>query len=136
MNSTSIPLVAALALVPLIAACAAFMPEREFDGAQMFAQNCAACHGADGTGSRAMGIAMEPPATDLTRIATRNGGTFPWNSVMSTIDGFGQGGHNGAMPAFGDGDLGEPVLIENNGVSTPVPAGLLAVANYVYGLQK
>ncbi|ARO13983.1 cytochrome C family protein [Ketogulonicigenium robustum] len=136
MTTTRIPLIAAIVCLPLITACAIFSTEREFDGAQMFMANCASCHGRDATGSVAMGLNLTPPASDLTTISARNGGNFPWNSVLSTIDGFGQGGHNGAMPAFGEGDLGEPVLIERDGASIPVPAGLLALGTYVFSLQK
>ena len=56
----------------LLAACSMTeMPEAP-EGARLFADNCAACHGADATGAgpETLGIGKVPP--DLTQIAARN----------------------------------------------------------------
>jgi hypothetical protein len=61
---------------------------------------------------------------------------FPRDAVMSTIDGYGRaGGSHGAMPEFGAGDLGPLVQVEADGLSTPVPADLLALTNYLESIQ-
>ncbi len=55
------------------------------DGAELFANHCAICHGADGQGRGAVsGQLMWSPA-DLTRIATRRGGQFPDDEVFELI---------------------------------------------------
>ena len=120
---------AALAL----AACV----EEPIDGRTAYLENCAACHGADGTGDgpAARGLATAPP--DLTMIAARNGGVFPTNQVMSTIDGLDRGEHfSAAMPEFGAGDMGETVIVEQDGLGTPVPMQLLVLTEYLQAIQK
>ncbi len=102
-----------------------------------FMEDCSGCHGPTGEGSLALGLDLDPPAPDLTTLAARNGGVFPRDYVMSTIDGLMRGAHfSDAMPVFGEGDLGDTVIIENpDGTGTPVPTRLLALADYVESLQ-
>ena len=55
---------------------------------------------------------------------------------MTTIDGLSR--HNqltAAMPEFGAGDLGPIVQVEEDGLSTPIPADLIALANYLESIQ-
>ena len=122
-------LTAALALTACV--------EEPIDGRTAFLDNCAGCHGADGTGDgvAARGLAVAPP--DLTRIAARNGGIFPTNQVMSAIDGLDRGAHFSAgMPEFGAGDMGDTVIVENNGLGTPVPMQLLLLTEYLESIQQ
>ncbi|CTQ34781.1 c-type cytochrome [Jannaschia rubra] len=124
-------------LVPaalLLAACndqgrlpdeASIAPAR---GAALFAEGCASCHGADGTGGQ---------GPDLTGITAAAGGTFPRDRVMAQIDGLGRHGDPDAvMPEFGAAGMGNTVIVEENGIGTPVPADLLALANYLETLQR
>lgn len=124
---------ALIALLPL-AACIAEDPA---DGGRAFAENCAACHGADGTGNGPAARALSVTPPDLTGISARNGGSFPRDAVMSKIDGYQiDGAHSGAMPEFGAGDLGEVVIVDNDGLGMPVPLTLLVLTDYVESLQK
>jgi mono/diheme cytochrome c family protein len=118
----------------LLAAC---VEEAEVSPRAAFMADCSGCHGPTGEGSALLGLALDPPAPDLTGLAARNGGVFPRDYVMSTIDGFARGAHfSPAMPEFGAGDMGETVIIENpDGTGTPVPTRLLALADYVESLQ-
>ena len=116
-----------------LAACV----EEPVDGPTAYMENCASCHGADakGDGPVARDLTTSPP--DLTMIAARNGGTFPTDQVMSTIDGLDRGTHfSAAMPEFGAGDLGETVIVENDGLGTPVPMKLLVLTEYLESLQQ
>lgn len=72
----------------LSSASAAFTEELSAsNGAQLFRQYCASCHGrnAEGNGPVAPFFRLLPP--DLTRIALRSGGTFPAERIRRIIDG-------------------------------------------------
>ncbi len=116
-----------------LAACV----EEPIDGRTAYLENCASCHGLDakGDGPMARGLTTAPP--DLTMIASRNGGVFPTDQVMSTIDGLDRGEHfSAAMPEFGAGDMGATVIVEEDGLGTPVPMQLLALAEYLESIQQ
>ena len=56
-------------------------------GAELYEEYCAQCHGPDGSGK---GEAMEfshaePP--DLRTLSKRNGGAFPFEAIIETVDG-------------------------------------------------
>ena len=107
------------------------------DGRSAFLENCAACHGSDARGNGPAAAGLEVPPPDLTMIAARNGGVFPRDRVMSTIDGLDRGAHfSTAMPEFGAGDLGDTVIVEDGGLGTPVPMQLLALTDYLESLQQ
>lgn len=107
--------------------------EETVDGRQAFMEDCAACHGSDGRGAGEFGEMLIKQPPDLTTLAARNGGTFPTDYVMSTIDGFHRdGSFSAAMPEFGAGDMGDTIMVG----STPVPARLWALANYLQSIQR
>lgn len=56
-------------------------------GQAEFLNSCAACHGTDGRGDGPMAEVLNTPPADLTQIAERNGGSFPYWKVFATIDG-------------------------------------------------
>lgn len=122
------------ALPPLLllalAACQSGPPTEADVGAErgtaLFARDCAACHGADGTGG------MGPDLTGLGR-----GEAFPEVRVMAQIDGMGRHGDPDAvMPEFGARGLGDTVIVEHDGIGTPVPADLLALTTYLRSIQR
>ena len=111
--------------------------EEPVDGRTAYLENCASCHGNDAMGdgptARALGVA----APALTTISARNGGTFPRDQVMSIIDGLNREPHfSTAMPEFGAGDLGETIIVENDGLGTPVPQKLLVLTEYLESIQR
>ena len=57
------------------------------DGAKLFTDYCAACHGVRGVGDGPMAAALKTKAADLTLIAKRNGGTFPTDQVQAVVAG-------------------------------------------------
>ncbi len=126
-------------LAPLaLTACVPADPHPEVSGRNAFLESCAACHGLDGRGNGPTAGGLDPRPADLTAIAARNGGAFPRAQVMSIIDGFNRGSHiSAAMPEFGATDLGPTVVVENpDGTGTPVPATLLALADYLESIQR
>ncbi len=48
---------------------------------------CAPCHGVDARGTGPVAASLRQPATDLTRLAARNGGTFPYDDTVAVIAG-------------------------------------------------
>jgi mono/diheme cytochrome c family protein len=75
-----------------------------------FQNYCAVCHGVDaqGTGPMAKYLKLEP--ANLTLLAKKNGGEFPFWQVYRVIDGReGREGHGTReMPIWGDRFLAEP----------------------------
>ncbi len=57
------------------------------DGRQEFQENCAACHGQDGTGKGELAEKLIKRPKDLTVIAKANGGQFPFWRVFDIIAG-------------------------------------------------
>lgn len=102
-----------------------------------YAQYCADCHGDTGKGGGLLAAGLTPKPANLTRLAARNGGTFPTTRVMSQIWGYAGGKGGGVMPAFAP--LMEGVLIPydgGDGIDTPTPERLVALAEYLKALQK
>lgn len=99
-------------------------PMRPVDGAGVFRNYCAACHGADGRGSGPLAKALKQEVPDLTSLAQRNDGAFPAVHVRTTVlfgaDNIVPAQGSKAMPMWGptfheiefDQDLGN-VRLEN-----------------------
>ena len=58
-----------------------------FKGPELFKAYCATCHGKDAKGGGPMAASLRIAPPDLTRIAVRNGGTFPFLQVQKIISG-------------------------------------------------
>ena len=56
-------------------------------GKQLYSKYCASCHGSGGKGDGVVGTMLTPKAADLTQIAKKNGGKFPFYEVMLLING-------------------------------------------------
>lgn len=123
------------AVLGLIAACA---PDAQVTTGRMdFQQLCVDCHGPSGKGDGVMADGLEPRPADITRIAAENGGVFPKARVMSHIYGFTPGRSESPMPAFGDLLEGKTVMYDSgDGIPTPTPWRLVALMEYVEGLQE
>lgn len=82
---------------------------------------------------------LDHPPADLTRISERNGGTFPMVRVMSAIDGYTRrGDRTSVMPELGVVFQEGPLVMvpTGDGVATPTPANLVALAEYLRGIQR
>lgn len=106
-------------------------------GKAVYDENCVMCHGTDGKGDGPLADDLFTAPTDLTRLSVNNAGVFPRVAVLSHIDGYVRGDNSSdAMPEFGPLLVGDNVLLETGeGVVTPTPKPLLAVANYLERLQ-
>jgi mono/diheme cytochrome c family protein len=79
-------------------------PTPASDARQMFDSYCAVCHGKTGVGNGPAASALAKAPADLTRIAARNGGTFPEVRVKRYIEGLDEVPAHGSrdMPMWGD----------------------------------
>jgi mono/diheme cytochrome c family protein len=87
---TTLMLAAALALAASAAQAA------EADGAPLYANHCAACHGARGEGDGPIAALLTVTVPNLRELAKRNGGKFPADAVKAYVDG------RNPRPAHGD----------------------------------
>lgn len=73
------------------------------DGAALFVDACAACHGMDAKGNGPAAVALAVPVPDLTGLALGHGGVFPAAEVEKTITGQGEVAAHGSleMPVWG-----------------------------------
>lgn len=72
------------------------------NGGRTFMRYCALCHGLDGTGLGPLAESLQKMPPDLTKIAERNGGTFPEAKVKEIIETGGVKSHGMmAMLAWG-----------------------------------
>jgi len=71
-------------------------------GDQMFRQFCATCHGADAKGHGPLSSSLKVPPADLTTLARRHGGKFPYSYVSEVLL-FGKVAPHGSqeMPTWG-----------------------------------
>jgi mono/diheme cytochrome c family protein len=62
-------------------------PIPSYDGARLYRENCASCHGQTGAGDGPMVPHLSANPSDLRTLSARNGGAFPYLSVVRQIDG-------------------------------------------------
>lgn len=74
------------------------------DGQRYFRTYCSSCHGRSATGDGPLAKDLKVAPADLTKLSERNGGEFPFEMVIRTIDhGRSVRGHGTQdMPAWGD----------------------------------
>jgi mono/diheme cytochrome c family protein len=73
-------------------------------GSNDFRVYCASCHGLAGKGDGPIASSMRKRPTDLTQLTKKNGGTYPTDVIVKSIDGRTPvAGHGGPdMPVWGD----------------------------------
>ena len=105
-------------------------------GKETYVRYCGACHGPEGKGDGIAGSLMHPKPIDLTQIAKKNGGEFPFMRVMETIDGRNSVRAHGdpQMPVWGE------ILNEQASSDTTrraeVRGRLMAITDYVRSIQE
>lgn len=133
---TLIPLIALITGIAPHVTAQSELPLEEL-GRSIYMDNCTTCHGSTGIGNGPKAAGLTPPPADLTSVAKRHGGKFPWAHVMSEIDGYDRSGDGGAMPEFGENYEGPTIPFDSgDGIMTPTPARLVALAKYLVTLQE
>ena len=127
------PILLVAALLPTIAQSQDADP-----GLEIYLDHCATCHGLDATGNGPTAAVLTLQPTDLTELASKNGGIFPTFRVVARIDGRDPlVAHGSPMPVYGD-------FFEGKGVALADPAGqpimtsqpIVDLVAYLEGLQK
>jgi len=101
-------------------------------GETPFRVYCSSCHGKKALGDGPLAKDLKVTPANLTELAERNGGEFPYDMVVSTIEhGRAVRGHgNKEMPAWGD-------AFELTAQSeAEAKAKIQQLANYLWSLQK
>ena len=129
------------ALTPLALAALLATPapaEEVPKGRQLYLDACATCHGIEGAGDGPMRQILTIAVPDLTGLAARNGGSFPWLTVVHMVDGrTGLHGHGGAMPVFGALLRGDTVAVDGpDGTPVMASARVFALVDYLASLQR
>ena len=136
MQPTTSPAVLAAAFLGLLLAPAARAAELAGDpGRAMYLRYCSACHGPAGKGDGIAGTFMTPKPADLTQIAAKRGGTFPFQAVMAYVDGTKDVRAHGdpAMPVWGETFRAESAC--DMGRRVEVQGKLMLITDYVRSIQ-
>ncbi len=125
------------ALIPLLV-CLAQPALAQDLGEQTYFEACGGCHGeaADGDGPMTEILLVTVP--DLTTLAARNGGEFPWLKVVDIVDGRSAlRAHGGPMPVFGAMFRGDTVAADApDGSPVITSRRVLAVVDYLISIQN
>jgi mono/diheme cytochrome c family protein len=92
-------LIACAATAGLVVDQTQFPPTYMPSGEQMYKQYCAACHGTDAKGNGPLASLLKTPPPDLTTLAKRHTGKFPYDYVSNILE-FGPG-----LSAHGSSDM-------------------------------
>ena len=77
-----------LILAELLIGHAAFVSAEDSDsGKSAYLSSCAPCHGVDARGQGFLNSVLKVPGPDLTTLAKRNRGAFPFAAVTEMIEG-------------------------------------------------
>ena len=105
-------------------------------GKMAYLRYCSACHGEDAKGDGVVSGFLRPKPTDLTFIAKRNGGKFPFMKILHAIDG------TTSIAAHGKGDMpvwGEVLKEEAPAASAgeaAVRGKLTLITSYLQSIQR
>jgi mono/diheme cytochrome c family protein len=106
----------------LISACLALWPaiapaQEAAEGAVVYMQRCATCHGSEARGGGPMAPVLLVQPKDLTQLAAENDGVFPLLRVIQRIDGRDPlVSHGSDMPVYGQ-------LFEGDDTALKLPSG-------------
>lgn len=104
-------------LITALAMATPALAQDAAEGALLYQQHCATCHGLDATGNGPMAGALVLQPTDLTQLAATNDGVFPTTRAAMRIDGREPlVSHGSPMPVYG-------TFFEGNDIAIKVETG-------------
>jgi mono/diheme cytochrome c family protein len=121
-----------LAMLPV----AGVASEDQEQGRAFYLKYCGACHGESGKGDGVVSGFMRPKPTDLTEIARKAGGTFPFVETMQIIDGRDTRRAHGDpdMPVWGE--IFRPPSGASGDERAQVAGKLLILTEYLRSIQQ
>ena len=128
-------------LAALLLATAGSAAAQEIDfGKLEFVERCAVCHGEEGKGDGLVGELFTRKPKNLQLLAKENGGVFPFDVVIESIDGRREiAGHgNSNMPVWGDYLMAESLNDRNinpKDAAMVTHARILAISFYLESIQ-
>lgn len=111
------------------------------DGAIIYAERCAVCHGDTGAGDGMVGELFAVKPKDLTKLAADNGRVFPFSEVFQSIDGrrLIAAHGNSEMPVWGEffmeSSINDPTINDKNARSVSL-GRILALVYYLQSIQS
>jgi len=107
-------------------------------GQREFMNYCASCHGESGMGNGPVAEFLSVTPPNLTGLAARNGGEFPYLDVFMIIDGrTGIGPHGSDMPVWGDiFKMHEVDVSTDYGAEIIVRGRILSLVKYLESIQQ
>jgi mono/diheme cytochrome c family protein len=103
------------------------------EGASLFTQHCASCHGATGTGNGPLADRFRQRPPDLTLYTSRNGGVFPSERVARIIDGRDVALHRDReMPVWGNAFRSSPAGLS----AEEAKARIAAIVAFLDAIQR
>lgn len=120
-----------LAIAGLAGAQTKLDPRAAAEGRKTYVRYCVACHGPQGKGDGPLAKDLRVPVPDLTTLAARSGGTFPYDRVVRIVTkGNEVRGHgSNDMPAWGT------AFRRTEGTEAPVDEAIRKLAHYLWSLQ-
>jgi mono/diheme cytochrome c family protein len=107
-------------------------PAAAAKGKVIYERYCASCHGQGGRGDGPVAAELRTATTDLTRLAEKSGGRFPFEAVAKAVDGRQTVRAHGApdMPVWGE------VFPKTKGTESPnVRSAVDRLTHYIWSLQ-
>jgi mono/diheme cytochrome c family protein len=108
-------------------------PTSAASGPEMYKTYCAVCHGTDAKGNGPAADALKVPPTDLTALASKNGGKYPTMKVSAIISG------EDVLAAHGSKDMpiwGHLFWSMSRGHDAEVQQRVANLNKYIESLQK
>jgi mono/diheme cytochrome c family protein len=114
---------------------AADAAETTSPGKAMYLKYCAACHGESGKGDGVVSGFLQPKPTDLTQLAKKSGGSFPFMAVVEAIDGTNTVRSHGdpSMPVWGE--IFRAQATDSLGRHAEVRGKVMVITEYVRSIQ-
>lgn len=102
-------------------------------GKLVYARYCVSCHGSEARGDGPLAQDLKPPVPDLTTLAARNSGQYPFERVQRVIEsGEPLRGHGTPdMPAWGN------AFKRTKGIEAPTPKEAIHnLTHYLWSIQR
>jgi len=102
-------------------------------GKIIYQRYCGNCHGTGARGDGPLASDLRTPPSDLTRLAAKNGGAFPFDAVAQAVDGRKTLRGHGApdMPIWGE------VFPKTGGTDSPsVETAVGRLTHYLWSIQQ